>query len=63
MPHTPAQDEIGSLSDLWLLNLKKNQLRHLPHTIGLLKSLRWLDLSGNTLVELPLGKGRGTVAQ
>jgi hypothetical protein len=49
------QDEIGSLTDLWMLNMKHNRLSSLPPATGSLRKLMWLDISGNAIVELPLG--------
>jgi Leucine-rich repeat (LRR) protein len=47
---------VGSLLDLWMLNLKHNKLTSLPPAAGNLRKLMWLDISGNAIVHLPLGK-------
>jgi Leucine-rich repeat (LRR) protein len=39
-----------------MLNLKHNKLTSLPPAAGNLRKLMWLDISGNAIVHLPLGK-------
>ena len=46
-------DEIGQLTDLWVLDLSNNQLASLPDSISQLANLQWLDFSNNQLASLP----------
>uniref|UniRef100_A0A2K6FH34 Leucine rich repeat and sterile alpha motif containing 1 n=1 Tax=Propithecus coquereli TaxID=379532 RepID=A0A2K6FH34_PROCO len=40
-------------NQLTVLNVERNQLTHLPHTLGELRSLRTLDISENEIQRLP----------
>eukprot|EP00804_Cyclotella_cryptica_P012073 CCRYP_004514-RA/>CCRYP_004514-RA protein AED:0.59 eAED:0.50 QI:0/-1/0/1/-1/1/1/0/479 len=48
-----SNSNIHHLSKLTHLNLLRNQLTHLPASIGLLKNLTRLDIANNFLTELP----------
>ena len=50
----PYQDSLSSLKHLVSLDLSKNQLTELPHSIGQLSNLKRLSLYGNQLTTLPL---------
>ena len=57
---TKLPDEIGDLTNLWVLDLSKNQLTALPESISQVAKLQSLDLSGNQLTALPESIGELT---
>jgi Leucine-rich repeat (LRR) protein len=47
-------NDIGLLSNMWILNMSGNQLGGtLPESIGNLSSMIWLYLNDNNITEIP----------
>ncbi|CAF1044044.1 unnamed protein product, partial [Didymodactylos carnosus] len=55
---TQLPDEIGSLTNLRLLEVRENLLKSLPESLTQLQRLESLDLGSNEIEQLPSGIGR-----